>query len=149
MFVIGAAIVKAAEGLGVDAALIQKKNLHRTGDEFPYGQLAESEAPACWQKAEELYELEVLRAEVAVFNAGHALFKKGIAVMPVCFGISFTKTLMNQARALVHVYSDGSVSVSTGAVEMGQGVNTKMIQVAAAAFAIAPDRIKIQATSTF
>ena len=52
--------------------------------------------------------------------------------MPVCFGISFTKTLMNQARSLVHVYTDGSVGVSTGAVEMGQGVNTKMLQVAAA-----------------
>ncbi|MEJ7673544.1 MAG: molybdopterin cofactor-binding domain-containing protein [Chitinophagaceae bacterium] len=54
--------------------------------------------------------------------------------MPICFGISFTKTMMNQARALVHVYTDGSVSVSTGAVEMGQGVNTKMVQVAATYF---------------
>ncbi len=49
--------------------------------------------------------------------------------MPICFGISFTKTHMNSARALVHVYSDGSIGVSTGAVEMGQGVNTKMLQV--------------------
>ena len=66
------------------------------------------------------------------------LYKKGIALMPICFGISFTKTLMNQARSLVHVYTDGSVGVSTGAVEMGQGVNTKILQVAATIFSIDP-----------
>ncbi|HEX9510960.1 MAG TPA: molybdopterin cofactor-binding domain-containing protein [Puia sp.] len=149
MYVIEAAIVKAAEALGVEAAVIQKKNLHRTGDAFPYGQLVESEAHACWEKAEDLYAIDFLRKEVADFNATNSLYKKGIALMPVCFGISFTKTLMNQARALVHVYTDGSVSVSTGAVEMGQGVNTKMIQVAAEVFSIPPDKIKIQATSTW
>ncbi|HWK03954.1 MAG TPA: molybdopterin cofactor-binding domain-containing protein [Puia sp.] len=149
MYVIEAAIVKAAEALGVEASVIQKRNLHRTGDAFPYGQLAQSEAHACWEKAEDLYEIDVLRQRVAAFNATNLLYKKGIALMPVCFGISFTKTLMNQARALVHVYTDGSVSISTGAVEMGQGVNTKMIQVAAAVFSLPPDKIKIQATSTF
>ncbi|HTI09413.1 MAG TPA: molybdopterin cofactor-binding domain-containing protein [Puia sp.] len=149
MYVIEAAIVKAAEALGVDAAVIQKKNLLQTGDSFPYGQLAVSEAAACWGKAEEVYGLDVLRTEVAHFNATHTLYKKGIALMPVCFGISFTKTLMNQARALVHVYTDGSVSITTGAVEMGQGVNTKMIQVAAAVFSLHPDKIKVQATSTW
>src|SRR5205085_2121271 len=77
------------------------------------------------------------------------LFKKGLAFMPVCFGISFTKTMMNQARALVHVYTDGSVSVTTGAVEMGQGVNTKMVQVAATVFSIDASLVKIQATSTY
>ncbi len=56
--------------------------------------------------------------------------------MPICFGISFTNTPMNHARALVHVYQDGSVGVSTGGVEMGQGLNTKMVQVAAAVFGI-------------
>ena len=149
MFVMEAAIAKAAEYLKVDAAVIQKRNLHRTGDEFPYGQLAESEAHACWQKAEDLYDIHAIRREVTAFNDTHLLVKKGVAMMPVCFGISFTKTLMNQARALVHVYTDGTVSVSTGAVEMGQGVNTKMVQVAAAVFSIAPDKVKVQATSTW
>jgi len=148
MFVIETAIAKAAEGMGLDAAVLQKKNLLRTGDTFPYGQLALSEAPACWQRAEELYDIDSIRKDTAEFNAQHLLVKKGVAMMPVCFGISFTKTLMNQARALVHVYTDGSVSVSTGAVEMGQGVNTKLIQVAAAVFSIDPAKIKIQATST-
>ena len=68
--------------------------------------------------------------------------------MPICFGISFTKTLMNQARALVHVYTDGSVGISTGAVEMGQGVNTKMLQVAANIFSIASSKIKVETTNT-
>ena len=68
--------------------------------------------------------------------------------MPVCFGISFTKTPMNQARSLVHVYTDGSVAVSTGAVEMGQGVNTKIAQVAAEAFSLPIERVRVHTTST-
>jgi xanthine dehydrogenase large subunit len=149
MFVIEAAIAKVAATLGIDAAEIQKRNLQHTGDPFPYGQLAESEAHACWQKAEELYDINGIRREVDDFNKNNKVFKKGVAFMPVCFGISFTKTLMNQARALVHVYTDGSVSLTTGAVEMGQGVNTKMLQVAAAVFSIDPALVKVQATSTF
>jgi len=68
--------------------------------------------------------------------------------MPVTFGISFTKTPMNQARALVHIYTDGSVGVTTGAVEMGQGVNTKMLQIAAQIFSLDPKRIKLESTNT-
>ena len=149
MFVIEAAIAKAAETLGIPASTIQKKNLNKTGDEFPYGQKAASEAHACWQKAESLYDIDALQTQIADFNRKNKLLKKGLAFMPICFGISFTKTLLNQARAQVHVYTDGSVSVSTGAVEMGQGVNTKMIQVAAAVFAIDTSLIKVQATSTW
>ena len=78
----------------------------------------------------------------------NALLKKGLAVMPVCFGISFTKTRMNQARSLVHIYTDGSVGISTGAVEMGQGVNTKILQVAGRVFSLPPERIRIQTTNT-
>ena len=74
--------------------------------------------------------------------------KKGVAIKPVCFGISFTKTPMNQARSLVHVYTDGSVAVSTGAVEMGQGVNTKIAQVAAKVFSLPIERVKVHTTNT-
>lgn len=149
MFVIEAAIAKAADALGIDVAVIQAKNLNQTGDEFPYGQKAESEARACWDKAITRYEVDLLRSQIADFNATSILHKKGLALMPVCFGISFTNTRMNQARALVHVYTDGSVGVSTGAVEMGQGVNTKMLQVAAQVFSIQPERVNIQSTSTY
>jgi xanthine dehydrogenase large subunit len=148
MFVIESAIAKAAEELGIPATVIQEKNLLQTGDEFPYGQKAESEASACWSKATEQYDLAYIQNEVAEFNANNDLHKKGVALMPICFGISFTKTLMNQARALVHVYTDGSVAVSTGAVEMGQGVNTKMLQVAATIFSIDPKRVKLNSTNT-
>ena len=93
MFVIEAAIAKAAEALNIDASIIQKKNLNKTGDEFPYGQKAESEAQVCWSKAETLYDADAVKKDVASFNKANKLYKKGIAFMPVCFGISFTKTL--------------------------------------------------------
>lgn len=149
MFVIEAAIAKAAESLGITAAEIQQKNLIKTGDEFPYGQLAVSEAHECWQKAISLYEIDKISEEVRLFNSNNKLFRKGLSFMPICFGISFTKILMNQARALVHVYLDGSVNISTGAVEMGQGVNTKMLQVAAHIFSISPELIKVNSTNTY
>ena len=148
MFVIESAIAGAAESLGIDAAVIQEKNLNKNGDMFPYGQLAESEAINCWNKAGALYGIDKIRKEVAAFNASSVLYRKGISFMPVCFGISFTNTMMNQARALVHVYTDGSISVSTGAVEMGQGVNTKIIQTAAHVFSVSTDKVRIQTTST-
>lgn len=149
MFIIEAAIAKAADELQVHAAVIQQKNLLQTGEEFPYGQKVVSEANECWRKAVERYELEKLKADVDAFNQSNMLYKKGMALMPVCFGISFTNTLMNQARALVHVYTDGSVAISTGAVEMGQGVNTKIMQVAAQVFSISADKIKINSTNTY
>jgi xanthine dehydrogenase large subunit len=149
MFVIESAIAKAAEQLGIDASEIQKKNLLKDGDEFPYGQKAESEAKNCWEEAEDFYEIKKLRKDIKKFNDENQLYKKGISFMPICFGISFTKTFMNQARALVHIYTDGSVSVSTGAVEMGQGVNTKMAQVAASIFSLPLSKIKIHTTNTF
>lgn len=149
MFVIESAIVKAAEELNIDASEIQRKNLIKTGEEFSYGQIAASEANECWIEAEQLYQLEKLKKETSQFNSQNKYLKKGIALMPICFGISFTKTLMNNARSLVHVYSDGSVNISTGAVEMGQGVNTKILQVAAEIFSISSDKIKINSTNTF
>jgi xanthine dehydrogenase large subunit len=148
MFVIEAAIATAAGALGLEAALIQQKNLLQTGDTFPYGQKAVSEAGACWQQAASQYQLDAWRLQVAAFNARNTWFKKGLALMPVCFGISFTNTSMNQARALVHIYTDGSVNISTGAIEMGQGVNTKMVQVAAQVFSLPPHKIRLLAAST-
>jgi len=149
MFVIEAAIAKAADELNISAFEIQQKNLIQTGEEFPYGQKAESEANECWKKVDELYEITKSKEEIENFNRSHHSLKRGMALMPVCFGISFTKTLMNQARSLVHVYTDGSVGISTGAVEMGQGVNTKILQVAAKIFSLDPSRIKINSTNTW
>ena len=149
MFVMEAAIVKAAEELGVPATEIQRRNLLRENDLFPYRQPAElCHAEQAWDTAATRYDLPRLRAEVEQFNQTHDHLRKGLAVMPICFGISFTKTPMNQARALVHIYTDGSVGVSTGAVEMGQGVNTKIAQVAARTLGIAIGRVKVESTNT-
>lgn len=149
MFVIEAAIAHAAQVLGVEAFEIQQRNLLQDGDEFPYGQIAEGcEAQNCWNEAVQRYDYRTLKNEMETFNSQNRFLKKGIALMPICFGISFTNTPMNNARALVHVYGDGSVGVSTGAVEMGQGVNTKLLQMAAALFGIKPERIKIETTNT-
>jgi len=149
MVVIESAIHHAAKELGVAERLIQEKNLLYDGCEFPYGQVvSESNAQSCWKQALARYDIQGIEEEVKQFNATNAFEKKGVALMPICFGISFTNTQMNQARALVHVYGDGSIGVSTGAVEMGQGVNEKMIQVAASAFGVNVRRVKIETTNT-
>ena len=148
MFVIECAIAIAAPKLNCKASDIQKANLIATGDVFPYGQLAESEAETSWQQFEDRFDLKKMQQDVDQFNKENIHLKKGLAVQPICFGISFTKTLMNQARSLVHIYTDGSVGITTGAVEMGQGVNTKIAQVAAHIFSLPIDKIRIYSTNT-
>ncbi len=148
-FVIEAAIVKAAERIGVKAAEIQAKNLIGDGDEMPYGQVMQkTQARQSWTQCMEQYEYSQQRERVDRFNQSHSTQKKGLAVQPICFGISFTNTMMNHARALVHIYLDGSVVVSTGAVEMGQGVNTKLLQIASECFGIEPRRVRIESANT-
>ncbi len=149
MFVMESAIDNAAKSLGVETNIIQRKNLMDNGYELSYGQVIDGcEASNCWDEVVEKYNLENLKKEVADFNAKNQLYKKGISLMPIAFGISFTNTMMNQARALVHTYTDGTVGVSTGGVEMGQGLNTKMVQVAAASLGIGIKRIKLETTNT-
>ncbi len=148
-FVIETAIDAAAKKIGVPASKIQSKNLLNDGDEFPYGQIvSECEAASCWNAAVQKFDLPALQKSVDTFNAKHVFLKKGISVMPICFGISFTNTMMNNGRALIHVYSDGSVGVSTGAVEMGQGVNAKMLQSAATGLGVKTNSIKLETTNT-
>ena len=149
MFVIESAIDHAAKKLNVDPDLIQRKNMMDNGDEFSYGQIVnECQAKNCWDEVIALYEVDAAKKEIQQFNQQNQFYKKGLSLMPVCFGISFTNTMMNQARALVHVYNDGTVGVSTGAVEMGQGVNSKMLQVAAICFGISSKKIKLESTNT-
>ena len=149
MFVIEAAISRAAERLGLSAKEIQRKNLLKDGDEFHYGMpVKHCTARRAWEQCEKRFDVERMYSAVSDFNAVNFERKKGVAMMPVCFGISFTKTQMNQASALVHLYTDGSVSVSTAAVEMGQGVNTKLAQVAAEIFSLSPKRVRILTTAT-
>jgi xanthine dehydrogenase large subunit len=149
MFALEAAIMKAAVALDVDPAAIQQRNLLWEGDAFPYGQTAERcYAGKCWETASAAFGLDALRADVAAFNRDSTLFKRGLSVFPLCFGVSFTKTSLNQGRSLVHVYLDGSVSVTTGVIEMGQGVNTKILQAVAGTFGIAPGRVTVHSSNT-
>ncbi len=88
------------------------------------------------------------RAEIRAWNATSPILKRGIALTPVKFGISFTNTSMNQAGALVHVYTDGSIALNHGGTEMGQGLNTKVAQAVAEELQVDISRIKITATTT-
>ena len=149
MFVIESAIARVAEALNLPREEIQRKNLLQEGDAFPYGQRAERcRARRTWDEAVTTYDLPAIRERVQAFNDSHFEIKKGYALMPVCFGISFTSTFLNQAGALVHVYTDGSVSVSTGGVEMGQGLRANLTRIAAQALGIRPERIRIETTNT-
>ena len=88
------------------------------------------------------------REAVRAFNAASPVLKRGLALTPVKFGISFTMTAYNQAGALVHVYTDGSVHLNHGGTEMGQGLHTKVAQVVAEEFQIDLDQVRITATTT-
>jgi xanthine dehydrogenase large subunit len=135
--------------MGIDRADIQRRNLLSEGDTFPYGMKAQQgNARRAFAEVERRFEVARRRKEVDQFNRDQGLAKRGLAMMPVCFGISFTSTFLNQAAALVHVYTDGSVSVSTGAVEMGQGVNAKILGVAAHTLGIDKGRIAVETTNT-
>jgi len=150
MYVMECAIRLAAEKLGVPAHVIQRKNLLREGSLFPYGMYVERcQAGRCWDTLAEKNDLAALQKRTDEYNAAHTDSKKGYALMPICFGISFTTLFLNQAAALVHVYADGSVSVSTGVIEMGQGVHMKIMQVVAKTFSIDLGRVRTQTTNTF
>ncbi len=149
MFVMESAITKVAETLGVSREEIQSQNLLKPGNIFPYGQEMEaSSLRQTWLEAEQTYNLAEIKQSIAHYNRNHFETKKGYALMPICFGISFTATFLNQASALVHVYIDGSVSITTGGIEMGQGLTTKLTEIAIKAFGIGEDRIKVESTNT-
>lgn len=149
MFPLEVAIEKAAVAMGVTPEWIQSRNLIADGYVFHYGQeLEECNMQRTWDEAMELYDVEGLRNRIDRFNAENPYMKKGYALMPVCFGISFTKTFLNQGSSLVHVYTDGSVSVTTGGIEMGQGVSSNMVAICAKVFGISPDRVRWTSTNT-
>jgi xanthine dehydrogenase large subunit len=149
MFVIESAIYEAARSLNIPAFFIQQKNLIHIGQQFPYGMKMQTDnATLCFEKAFKDYNVEKKIKEIEVFNSQNVNLKKGISLMPVCFGISFTSTFLNQASALVHVYNDGSIGISTGAVEMGQGVNEKIRKIAARVLGISTARVITHTTNT-
>jgi xanthine dehydrogenase large subunit len=140
-----------ARHLGLDPLLVRQRNFYGTTERnvTPYDTVVEDNIiPALVQELAEGAGYAGRRAGIDAFNAANPWIKRGLALTPVKFGISFTLTQMNQAGALVHVYTDGSVMLNHGGTEMGQGLYTKVAQVVAAEFGIAPERVKITATST-
>ena len=115
----------------------------------PYHQTVEDNiAPRIVEELENSADYQARRAAVLDWNARGSTIRKGIALTPVKFGISFTATWYNQAGALLHIYSDGSIQLNHGGTEMGQGLNTKVAQVVADALCVDIDRIKITRTTT-
>jgi xanthine dehydrogenase large subunit len=151
MLAIETAIDRMAQSLGQDPLEIRKVNLYGPGrDITPYGmQVFDCDTlPPIIAALETSARYHARRREIAAWNATSPLLKRGISLTPVKFGISFTLKHLNQAGALVHVYSDGSVMLNHGGTEMGQGLFVKVAQVVADEFGIPLERVKITATNT-
>ena len=140
-----------ARVLGLDPLAVRRRNLYGVTDRnvTHYQMPVEDNIlePLIEQLAQSA-QYEHRRAEIASWNRASTVIKRGIALTPVKFGISFTATLFNQAGALVHVYTDGSVQVNHGGTEMGQGLNTKVAQVVADELGIPFDKVLATASDT-
>ncbi|TFW18473.1 xanthine dehydrogenase molybdopterin binding subunit [Massilia arenosa] len=140
-----------ARNLGKDALDIRKLNFYGKTDHnvTPYGQIVvDNVIHELVAQLEESSEYRARRTAIAQFNAGSPVLKKGLALTPVKFGIAFNVTHLNQAGALVHVYVDGSVLVNHGGTEMGQGINTKVMQCVAHELGVDFARVRVSATDT-
>ncbi|OAN59293.1 xanthine dehydrogenase molybdopterin binding subunit [Sphingobium sp. TCM1] len=136
--------------LGIDPLNVRIANLYGPGrDVTPYDmQVVDNIAPRLIVRLRADAHYDARREAIATFNASNPVLKKGIALTPVKFGISFTTTHLNQAGALVHVYADGSIQINHGGTEMGQGLYVKVAQVVADVFAVPVGQVRITATRT-
>ncbi|MHA6346302.1 xanthine dehydrogenase molybdopterin binding subunit [Roseivivax sp. CAU 1761] len=143
-------IEEIAFALGRDPLDVRKANFYRDGGDLtPYHQqVTDNVILRLVEELEERAEYRARREAIRAFNETSPVIRRGIALTPVKFGISFTATHYNQAGALIHVYSDGSIHLNHGGTEMGQGLNTKVAQVVADAFQVDIDRIRITRTTT-
>lgn len=140
-----------ARHLAIDPLELRKRNYYGkdTRNVTPYHQTVEHNLLAeMTQQLEQSSDYAARRAEIKTFNAQSPYLKKGIAMTPVKFGISFTAGFLNQGGALIHVYTDGSIHLNHGGTEMGQGLNIKVAQVVAEVFQVDVSRIQITATNT-
>jgi xanthine dehydrogenase large subunit len=140
-----------ARELGKDPLDVRKRNYYGKTERnvTPYYQTVEHNMlEEMTAELEASSEYARRREEIRAFNATSPILKKGLALTPVKFGISFTASFLNQAGALVHVYTDGSIHMNHGGTEMGQGLNTKVAQVVAEVFQVDIERIQITATNT-
>jgi xanthine dehydrogenase large subunit len=150
MMAVERAIDAIAWKLGLDPLDVRKKNFYGPGrDMTPYGmKVADNVLPELIGQLEKSSDYRARRKEIAANNETNRFLRRGIALTPVKFGISFTIPTMNQAGALVHVYRDGSIHLNHGGTEMGQGLFVKVAQVVAEAFGVSLERVKITPTHT-
>ena len=151
MLAIETVIEVIARKLRLPVEIVRRRNFYGVGrnDLTPYGMTVEDNIIE--QVVDELgrtVNLAAWRRDIANFNRQSPVLRKGLATMPIKFGISFNRPALNQAGALVHVYTDGSVVLNHGGTEMGQGLFVKVAQVVAETFAIDLDQIRVSATST-
>jgi len=151
MFAIEYVIEDIARTLDMDPLQVRRRNFYGTTERNVTHYLQPVEDNIIDEIFDQLTassDYEARRQEIQAFNAGSAILKRGIAITPVKFGISFTNTQLNQAGALVHVYKDGTVQLNHGGTEMGQGLYIKVAQVVADEFQIDIERIRIMAADT-
>ena len=150
MIVIEDILERIARTLGIRPDLVRERNFYREGDVTHYGQQVKDAAriERIWNELKRSSDYEARLRDTEAFNAAHEFTKRGIAITPVKFGISFTATFYNQAGALVLVYRDGSVQVNHGGVEMGQGLHTKILKLAADALGVPPESVRMMPTRT-
>ncbi len=151
MLAIERALDEIAFATGLDPLEVRKRNLYGGPgrDLTPYHQTVEDNvAPQLIAELEASCDYRARRTEIAAYNAASPVLKRGIALTPVKFGISFTTTHLNQAGALLHLYTDGSILLNHGGTEMGQGLYVKVAQVVADAFAVDLSRVKVTSTVT-
>uniref|UniRef100_A0A8K9WY53 Xanthine dehydrogenase/oxidase n=1 Tax=Oncorhynchus mykiss TaxID=8022 RepID=A0A8K9WY53_ONCMY len=138
-----------ALSLGLPAEQVRRLNMYIQGERTPYSQILDHiTLDRCWDQCLEISSFTQRRAGIETYNRDHRWTKRGLSVVPTKFGISFTAAFLNQAGALAHIYTDGSVLLTHGGTEMGQGLNTKMVQVASRTLGIPSSKIHITETST-
>jgi xanthine dehydrogenase large subunit len=151
MAVIETAIDRIARFLHKEPAEIRFKNFYKHDNSYhtPYGQVVENNRLyLMYDRIIQSSDYFNRKKEIENFNKKNEFYKRGIALTPVKFGISFTTSFLNQAGALVNIYTDGTVLVNHGGTEMGQGLHTKILQIASAELGISPDKVKVNATNT-
>ncbi|XP_044734531.1 xanthine dehydrogenase isoform X2 [Chrysoperla carnea] len=149
MFLAECMIRDVANKLNKDPMELMKLNLYKEGDLTHYNQaLNHCTLSRCFDEVVQMSQYYERLSAIQEFNRQNRWRKRGIAVVPSCFGIAFTALFLNQAGALLHVYTDGSVLLSHGGTEMGQGLHTKMIQIASRVLGISHTKIHITETAT-
>jgi xanthine dehydrogenase large subunit len=141
---------QAAQRLSMPLDVIRERNLYREGDTTHYGQVVDDAGrlDVIWRRLKETSRFDERRVDIEAANARRDDVKRGIAITPVKFGISFTATFFNQAGALVLVYRDGTVQVNHGGTEMGQGLFTKIHQIAVDSLGVLFDQVRVMSTRT-